>query len=216
MPDELLASDKFTVRVIKSLAGAPLNQWSNSYEFTAVDPVGLADLRNAGLACVLFEKAIHLGDVRFNRLLISTWVPDSVPYDPSAFISDVLTGSGESGAAGDPCALNVCLSVARLPTTGRSGHLFYRRCLTEEDINAAAGVTVLEDPDGQNDNVQAALTSSELDVYLGNPSASVLQLAMIDKTASIVRNVTALVAQGVVTLPTDHAWFNRTPAGPPE
>ena len=107
-------------------------------------------------------------------------------------------------------ALNTCLSLARLPASGRVGHLFLRGVLQTGDIEAPAGISVLVDTDGFNDTVQAALASSELENYIGSSPTAPLHMVMINKAGTQIRKVTAIVAQGVATIPTDHVWFNRT------
>jgi hypothetical protein len=204
------ADDRFVVRVIKSLTTNPSNRWANSYEAVATDAGSESDLISMGLSIVAFEKAIHKNVVSFLELLISTWEADSVPYDPATFTSQPLTGFGDVGLVGDILALDKTLSVARVVTSGRSGHLFYRGVLEEADTQAPAGKTVLVDSDGFQNTLDTALDAATLGAWMGPTATENLHLAMISASGSQIRAVQTLKIQGVSTLPTDHAWFNRT------
>jgi hypothetical protein len=201
--------DIFTVRIIKSLTTNPDNKWSNSYEFHADEGGGESELLHLGEVTAEFEVALHRDTVSFERILISTWQPDSVPYDPSTFISSTLTSNGAVGPVGDNLALNLCLAVARVPASGRLGHLFYRGVLNEADTHAPAGKLVLLDKPGIQDNIDAALTSSGFEDFVGPSAEGGFRLVMVGDNPAAFRVIRQLRAQGVTTLPQDHAWFNR-------
>lgn len=203
--------DLFTVRIFKNLVTNPLNEWSNSYEVKAfVGDLSTGDLLVECRAMVRFEKAIHHDVVQFSRMVISTWEADSVPYDPESFLVDSLTGVGEVGPVGDNLALNQCLVVVRQPVTGRFGHIFYRGVLNEADTEAPAGRLVLSDPSGTASTIASAVSDSDFSNLLGVTPSNGVGLVMVNATGTQVRSVVALNASGCTTLPTDHAWFNRT------
>jgi hypothetical protein len=202
--------DRFVFRTIKSLETNPDNKWANSYEVVATETGDNADLISMGLSIVAFEKAIHQNVVTFLELLVSTWEADSVPYDPTSFLTLPLTGNGGVGVVSDLVALNVTLSVARVVTNGRSGHIFYRGVLQEGDIEAPAGKYVLADRDGFQDTITTAIDAASLDEWMGPSASNNLRLAMISAGGGQVRAVQSLRVQGVSSVPTDHAWFNRT------
>jgi hypothetical protein len=204
-----IEGDRFIYRIVKHLATNPANSWVNTYEVVAVEAGDESDLLGLGVILNAFEAELHKDTVDFEKLTISTWQPDSVPYDPSAFISLPLTTSGTVGPVGDQLALNQCLVVARTASFGRFGHLFYRGVLNEADTHAPAGKTILVDRAGQQDNVDAARTSSGLDAFVGSGATEVLRLAMISADGTDVRQIRNLAVTGATTLPTDHAWFNR-------
>ncbi len=204
------AGDLFIVRIIKSLTTNPDNKWSNSYEFkanTLGDDVTLQLVANAFL---LFEATLHHNVVRFNEVIVSTWEADSVPYDPNAFLTIPTDTTGLTGPVGDLLPLNQTLSVARVPTSGRFGHLFFRGVLGEDEVEAPAGKAILTSIAEISTRLNAAVDAGELESYLGNPSEGPLQLSMISADGETVRPVVTLVAQGVSAVPQDHAWFNRT------
>lgn len=202
--------DLFTVRVVKRLSTNPNNKWANSYEFRATLAGSTDELLALGSAVVSFEQKMHKNTVRFDRLLMSTWEADSVPYDPTSFLSTTLTASGTLGGSGDNVALNIALAVTRQAQSGRFGHIFYRGSLEEGDITAPAGVMTLLLPDDMQDTLEAALTASGLADYIGITPTGAFGMVMVNRTGTQVRPVSALRAQGVSTIPQDHAWFNRT------
>lgn len=209
-----VSGDRFIVRVVKSLSTNPDNQWANSYEFRALDAGAEADLLTLGEALVDFEATMSINTTVFQRILISTWQPDSVPYDPTAFISSTLTASGGVLPPTDALALNQCLSVSRQAASGRFGHLFYRNWLKEGDVTAPAGKSVLVDRTALQSTLDGAITSSGLTDYLGGGSPGNLVMCMVNAEGTNMRTVNNLRVQGVSTIPQDHAWFNRTTPTP--
>lgn len=202
--------DRFRFTVTKYLATNPERKWDNNYEAVATADGVESDLTLLADRLVNFERDLHLDVVVFDRVRISTWEEDSKPYDPEVFISLPLSGVGDLPATGsDLQALNVCLSVARFPQSGRFGHVFYRGCLREVDTSAPAGKFVLSSPSGWVITLNGAVDDNSLTEYLDG-TGSVLNLAMINKSGTQVRPIVSLVVRGVAVVPYDHAWFNRT------
>lgn len=202
--------DKFVVRIIKSHHDNPSDQWVNNYEFEATAAGTEGALLTMGDAVTDFEKALHLNVVDFDRMTISTWEADSVPYDPAAFISTPLTGSGATGVVTGAEPLNECLSVARACASGRFGHIFYRGALDAAEVFAPSGIQSLIDDDEIQTRITAALAASSLEDYVGVSPAAPLHMVLISKDGTQVRSVIGLIPAGVSFLPLDHAWFNRT------
>jgi hypothetical protein len=201
--------DRFIVRVTKYLNTNPDNKWVNSYEFRAIASGGESDLLGLGEALVDFEAQFHHTAVIFDRILISTWEPDSVPYDPAVFIASTLTAVGINTSGGELEALDKCLSVARVAATGRFGHLFYRGALTEADVVAPAGKSIIGDRAAMQTIIEGAISTAGLDAYIGQ-DATTLQMVLINADGDQVRPVIQLIVQGVSTVKPDHKWFNRT------
>jgi hypothetical protein len=204
----------FTFRVIKYLATNPDNKWVNSYEFRSIATGDDSQLLTLASVLVLFEQNLHFSQVKFDRVLVSTWAADSKPYDPDAFLSLPQTEAGAASGGSTILPLDKALSVRRVPSSGRFGHLFFRGALDETMVEAPAGKSVLTTPSAIQAAIDAQVEASELDLYLGNPATGPLQMVMVDSTATIVRNVVSLAVGGVGTVPTDHAWFNRTSSPP--
>jgi len=201
---------RFIFRLIKYLHTNPSNKWANSYEFRSNAAGDTTALESLASALVLFEQGLHLPSVGFDHVLVSTWEADSKPYDPDTFLSIPQTVSGTNSAGGTPEPLDMCLSVRRIPSSGRFGHLFYRGALEEGMVEAPAGKAILTSPTAIQTSIDANLATSELEVYIGATVEAPLQMVMISADGSQVRAVTALVQGGVGRVPQDHAWFNRT------
>jgi len=207
-----VTNDRFVIRIIKHHSANPSKPWGNTYEVLASSSGNLADINGLVSVLVLFEQTIHLGFVEFDRATASTWEEDSVPYDPDAFAVYDLSGPGVRGGSSPFAPLTTCLSVVRSPTSGRQGHIFYRGVLAQGDLASPSGINVLDDPGAWDTELQAAIVSSELEGYLGLGAAGPLALCMVNRTGTNTRLVMGLAVGGVSELPTDHAWFNRTPA----
>jgi len=206
------SGDNFVFRLTKSLETNPDNKWANSYEFTATTSGAIADIIALGEILADFEVALHLNTVVFDRLLVSTWEADSVPYNPESFFSTTLTATGANDVTSDMLPLSTCLSVSRQASTGRFGHIFYRGVLMEASVEAPAGKYILVDRPSIQTILDDAISSSGLDAYIGVGATESLSLAMISADGSQVRTVNNLRAQGVSQVKSDHMWFNRTPA----
>jgi len=204
-------NDLFTVRIVKYHNANPARKWANAYEFRSTLAGSTDELLALGSALINFEQQMHKTFVRFDRLLISTWEADSVPYDPASFLSTTITASGLYGGSGDALSLNQCLSITRQAQSGRFGHIFYRGFLDEPIVTSPAGTPSLVGPDDVQDQVDSALSSSGMDDYVGITPAGAFGMVMVNRDGSNVRPVTALHVQGISVLPMDHAWFNRTP-----
>jgi hypothetical protein len=205
-----VVDDLFVYRITKYLSTNPDRKWVNTYEFKATTTGDEGDLLDLGTNIVNFEAAMSLVGVVFDRILISTWEPDSVPYNPEVFISSSLTAAGARVVGSEQVPLTTALSVTRQATSGRFGHLFYRGWLCEGDTNAPAGKAVLVNRPQLQTDVDAALGSSGFDGAIGAGSIGALSLCMVSADGSQSRFVTSLRVQGVTSLPVDHTWFNRT------
>jgi hypothetical protein len=204
------ANDLFRITVRKSHTNNPDRQWENNYEVRCIDTATNTQLNNLGLKVVAFEKAIHYESTQFRLLRISTWEEDSTPYNPESFISLPLTGFGELDEASEDLEpINICWDVARVPISGRFGHLFYRGALVESDVEAPSGRATLADISAMGTRITTELGSSGLGEYMDGTDTQ-FEIVMINKTGTQVRQVLGLAPRGVAVVPFDHAWFNRT------
>jgi hypothetical protein len=202
--------DAFTIRVVKYHTNNPDRKWANSYEAVSLVGGSEDELLALGETLVAFEKLLHYSVVLFSSLLISTWTPDSTPYNPSAFISSPLTGAGaRDPSGGDIEPINVCMNILRVTPFGRFGHLFYRGALGEGEVSSPAGKAILTSRSAEQTILDAAVASSSLDDYLG-VGATTFRLSMIGSSVETARGLLGLSVGGVSTVPFDHAWFNRT------
>lgn len=202
--------DRFIYRVYKHHENNPDNLWVNSYEAVATESDDGTNLLNLATKLVDFEKNMHMVAIEFDRFTISTWEADSTPYDPLNFMSVAITGNGLMGEVNGMLPLNACLSVARVATSGRYGHIFYRGALDQNEVDNPAGKLVFQDVADIQLRIDNALTASSLSENIGIAPELSPNLRMISRDGTQIRQVIGLVAAGVSSLPLDHAWFNRT------
>lgn len=201
------AGTYITARVYKFLATNPSLFWGNTYEFLVNAVPDSGDLNDLADALTQFERSIHYTDTRFDRVVLSTWVPDGEPYDPASFIS-YPQGSvaGTQSDASDTLSLNHVLFVRRNTTFGQNGKVYYRRCLCEADVTAQAGLMSLQNAGGIQTILDAGLVSSGLDAYIGT-FAGVFTLAM-KSALPVVREVTALTVVGARVVQYNNRYFD--------
>lgn len=206
----------YIIRVFKGWNTTLIERsWSNSYEILG-GPASVDLLVPIAEALVIAEKKLHLAQVNFMQYTVSTWVPDSHPYDPATFLTVPFHEIGErGGSAGELTGLdyNVCLVVKRGATTGRSGRLFYRGCLLETDVRMGGDGRFIIDP-ADTGALQAAFTAYQapLATYLGSGETAKLGLIGKVKGAPGIttrRPVSALTLGGVTVNKRNHRYFDR-------
>jgi hypothetical protein len=132
--DAVQAGEIFTVRTYKQFAGFA---WANTYEVQSVtEPVNSVTTIEALVSSlVALERSIHLTPVIIDRVVVSTYIPDGLPYNPSSFTTIPVSLNGTRVASADALPLELALFVRRNAATGRDGRLLYRGCLTEGDMS---------------------------------------------------------------------------------
>lgn len=207
----------FTIRIFKSWSVRdPERRWVNSYEFsssTLTSPAAMAPIMDQ---LVIAEKAIHLPDVQFLSGTISTWLPDSHPYDPDAFNTYELTGAGARSTAGATAnsALdsNACYLVKRECTSGRSGKLFYRGCLLEQDVESggdgrwsltAGGIMT------QGGSAFAGYLAAMADFLVAAEGEAAMALISQIEGVTHIRAIANLVVGRVTFNRRNHRYFDR-------
>lgn len=171
----------FSVRSYKQYSGTP---WANTYEIRCTnDDATRNDLISAALAIVDAERNIHWTGVNFYRVVISTYQPDSRPYNPSAFTTIDTSFQGNVSLTGDVIPLSNCVFARFTADGGRSGKRFYRGCLAESDVGFGfKGHFILQ---ARRDAIQAAIG-----VLAGNFAANFeMVLARGNPTPTNVRRV---------------------------
>jgi hypothetical protein len=127
--------DVLTVRSYKQYAGFA---WANNYEVEATqditNPVSALQFLVERIA--FLERDIHLNSVVIDRITVSTYVPDSRPYNPNTLATYPLSINGTRPVSANVLPLELCLFVRRNVDFGRDGRLLYRGCLTENDMFA--------------------------------------------------------------------------------
>jgi len=195
-----------TVRIYKQFGGY---LWANNYEVAATtnvpDPV--VALQELADRLVTLERNIHLRGVFIDRVTISSYAPDSQPYDPDTLATFPYTLEGVRNYNGEAVPLELCLFVRRNTNFGRDGRLLYRGCLSEGDITAPSFRSVL---------TSAARSSfqSILDTWQQQGPGSVWVLVMASGTpnpTSIRRVISLQASEKVVVKKFNNRYFRRRP-----
>jgi hypothetical protein len=204
MPINSIAQDEvFTVRIYKRLEG---QEWANSYEVQAAvassDPtIMIGNLQNWLIG---LERSIHLTDVFFDRITISTYQPDSQPYDPTRFVSLPIFQQGQRARSGDALTLAICLFVRREVRFGRSGKLLYRGVLQEGDVAGYRSALLTASINSLQNTINTA--------WSARPASWRLVLASGTPTPTDVREVVNLGVSAFTTVKKlDNRYFDRAP-----
>ncbi len=215
------AGEVFRVTIRKALQSNPSATWVNTYEIAA-NSAGLPEgtfanaeeVRLAALTIYEWERNLHLVDVLFTRVTVSTWVDDSTPYNGDEFSALPVTASGLRVAPAPPLGLESCLFIERQPLAGRTGKIYLRRCLREDDVSAPAGKTNLESTyrTALNDNFAANEGNLNLIQLLSVEANALMVMASRNSSGdAVVRRVFGISASDrVVNKKTDNRWFNRS------
>ena len=200
------AQERFTLSIFKYHVSRPDKIWVNTYELRAGDSPTAAEIANVALNLVNYEREFHLTTTRFDRWVLSSWVEDSNPYNPDAFVSTSLSVNGLADVgSGDTEPLQMVLFVKRQVASGRYGKLFYRNVLREEDVVTVAGIPTLSNPVAMQNRIDDAVDNNDLAEELSNDDS--IERITMESTGSS-RNVTGFVVAGVRFVSLDHRYFD--------
>jgi hypothetical protein len=195
-----------TVRSYKQYTGY---SWANNYEVEA-----LQDITNSSTALeflaqriALLERDLHIGGVIIDRVTISTYVPDSRPYNPNTLATFPLSITATRQAPSEVLPLELCLFVRRNTTFGRDGRLLYRGCLFEADMVATSFRPLLAA--SSVTSLQSIITNWQ-SIGLGNEFRLVMASGF--PVVNNVRPVNNLqVSEKIVVKKFNNRYFRRNP-----
>jgi len=202
----ILQGEVFTVRTYKQYVGFA---WANNYEIEATQDISNPSTELEFLAnrIVELEKNLHLAGITIDRVTISTYVPDSLPYNPNNVATFPFSVFATRPASSEVLPLELCLFVRRNVNFGRDGRLLYRGCLHEGDMSAAAFRPLLTT--AAVNSLQSIINNWRT-VGLGN--AFRLVMASGFPAPSNVRPVVGLqVSEKIVVKKYNNRYFRRNP-----
>lgn len=212
---EFEAGSMFTVITKSRIASSPEITWNNSYELWAQIDGDQAALAAFAGSVAAFQIALTLSTIELEEVRVSTWNPDSNPYDPTAFFVQPVNLTGTISATGvEPLPLTDVLFLKRQVSLGRLGKLFLRGALTKGDVTGTYRSWSLSSPGSIGTRVSDALTSSGLDAYLqGGESVNGLRLALLHPSGggTTWRPVSDLTVGGVSSVKLNHKYFDKAP-----
>lgn len=144
----------FSVRTYKRASGY---EWANTYEMRVIaDGLTTSDLINAAIAITNAERQFHFNFVNFFKTVVSTYVPDTRPYNPTNFTTITLSQYGARSPGNNHLLpLTACVFVRFATEFGRPGKRFYRGCLHEGDVDGVLVAHFIAQ--SVRDNVEQAL-----------------------------------------------------------
>jgi hypothetical protein len=195
-----------TVRSYKQCLGY---LWANNYEVEATQDITnpSTSLEFLATRIVELERGLHLSGIVIDRVAISTYVPDSQPYDPNTLAVFPFSVNGTRTGPGSALALEMCLFVRRNVVFGRDGRLLYRGCLTDGQVSTTSLRAIL---------LPAAVTTyqniinSWRSVGLGNEFRLVMASGLpVPTDIRVVQNLQ--VSEKVVFKKFNNRYFRRNP-----
>jgi hypothetical protein len=197
----------FTVRVYKAF-GALV--WANNYEFRATQDVPFAQTAIFDLVnrLVDLERPLYPNYIRLDRAVVSTYQPDSRPYNPDAFTTVPINLFGNAAFSTDAMPIEYCVFVRRVVASGRPGKLLYRGVLEENAVGTQGLRAVITS--GRLNQLQN-LFSTWFGAFIA--SNVPFELVMISGQENInVRVVQGLsVVERVTLKQVTNAYFDRAP-----
>ncbi|MQJ21673.1 hypothetical protein EI020_24005 [Escherichia coli] len=203
----LLSPQPNEVYVVRSYKQFESNIWANNYEIQVLDQnVTTAGLRQAALNIVNAERQFHYGYIEFFKHVISTYQPDSRPYDPLTFISEVTSFQGLRAFPGDgsELPLTACVFVRLTSVSGRPGKRFYRGCISEGDVTFGISGNALSS--SFRNQVESALSPLVASVA---PGIGLVLASGTPQPTSIRPVVGISVARFTVNKKLSNAYFDR-------
>jgi hypothetical protein len=202
----ILQGEVFTLRSYKQYAGY---SWANNYEIEAVQdiPNPITELEFIASRIVDLEKTLHLSGVVIDRVTISTYVPDSLPYNPNNVATFPFSVRATRQIVSEFLPLELCLFIRRNVSFGRDGRILYRGVLMEIDMNSTEFRPLLTA--NAVSGFQNVINSWR-SVGLGN--AFRLVMASGFPAPNNVRPVTSLqVSEKIVVKKYNNRYFRRNP-----
>jgi len=202
----IVQGDVLTVRSYKQYIGYA---WANNYEVEATQNISnpATTLEFLANRIAFLERDLHLSGVVIDRITISTYVPDSQPYNPNTLATFPLSMLCARQGPSEVLPLELCLFVRRNTSFGRDGRLLYRGCLTENDMTAAGFRPLITS--SAVSSLQSIINSWQ-SIGLGNEFRLVMASGFPNVTT--VRPVNNLqVSQKIVVKKYNNRYFRRNP-----
>lgn len=216
--------DMFTVRIFSRLKSNLALPWSNTFEFRAHADGDVVDLDALADVCAAFIAGLSYNLVEVFRYTISTWVPDSHPYDPFAFKDGIPTVTDGQRIPGINQLLGYqgVWAIDKEAYYGRLGKLYLRCAITEADVNGTGGTLTWTDATTMRNLLIDTLDGSGMNDYIYSTAGATGKLwwSLIGLPKGVAtpqhRNIKAVTLGKPALVKMDHRWYNRAePPGQP-
>jgi hypothetical protein len=212
MPLQSVSTNEvFTVRVYKLY-----NQyrWANTYEIVAVSDqqnTGETFWRQLADRFASLESSILFQPIQVDRIVISSYVPDGTPYNPTSFISLPYSIFGTRPADVEILPAEICMVVRKNVVYGRDGRNFYRGTINESNMVSGFPSATLNT---QHLNAMQNIFSNWYTSFVNNTIFRVCLASGVPQPTD-VRIVTNFVVEPRVTSKkSNNRYFKRNPGVP--
>lgn len=133
----LYESTLIAVCVNKYATGSPTLEWANKYYLKLDVPLAsMIAWQSIASAFVTFEQDLHMANVGFKSVVLSTYEPETGPSRHEAFLSYDTTGvlGQRPAGGGEPLDVRIVWRTNWNTILGRNGIKYYRGALSEPDI----------------------------------------------------------------------------------
>lgn len=220
----------YLVTTHKNQGGLGGKPWVNSYEVVTGGVVGsgvpldenpgeVLLLRNLAGAIAEFELAFHLETTYLNRVTVSTWAPDSTPYNANELVTVPISANGlrTIGGGNEALGLDDTLYVRKTPYTGELGKIMYRGVLLELDSTVnSQGIKTLSGSSpvangGSLWTTAVASIAAGLSDYReqGDGEWAFCMIHTIAGEALVVRPILTFTPAGITPMKMNKRYYNR-------
>ena len=202
------AGERFLVRTFKYWEGIYDREWVNNYFIIAMSALTIDAIESAVEQIKEWEVLVHDGRVTFARVVVSTYAPDSEPYDGNEFVVYPFTGTGERapGLLGDILPLTTVRYVRLAPALGRSSLLGYRGSIYEGEVNSGSGRMEYDSPSTQQTMIEGWADATIAPLL--DPLTEDMRLCSGSTTA---RPIMSLSSVRPGHLPMKHKYYDVSP-----
>jgi hypothetical protein len=140
----------YQFRVYMNYDVRPSDDWTTTFEYANLpDDISSGIITTTADGCVAAIQQCLLGNAIIDRVVVSTWQPDSTPYDPETVrtISYGVFGDVEFTLT-DPVDDTLCWFIRRNVETGRTGKIQLRGTILVDQLVSTSGAWQFSTGDG--------------------------------------------------------------------
>lgn len=204
--------EDFSARCIFKLDGPIPLRWAVTHEFSTNVGGDSGSIDGLVETLATFHTSLLLPVFALEKIVVSTLAEDGSPYDPTTFkVYEFGAAGTRTGPTGEAYALESCVLVARVASSGRNGHMMLRGYLTEDDVQAVGGRVSLADLGAVQGEITDQITVSGLNAFLSGGSPADAQLYMISPGLidNDERAISTFLAQRLTSKKLNNKYFDR-------
>jgi hypothetical protein len=170
----------------------PSDDWSTTLEYSIDADISSGIVEAAALAFADGLSEMLLNNVIIDRVVVSTWEPDSEPYDPDSLRVVPVGINGQNAFAfTTPADDDLVVFIRKSVVTGRTGKMQLRGCFTVSALETESGswtFTALAQTEMETD------TAAAWDLWAGTDPPVLIGVVLLD-------TIYPAVAEGTKQIP---------------